>query len=280
VLEAARVQTRLAGGQPGTLPRRAVEETLEALHQFLDRAREREREEPRVVAVATSAVRDAGSRERILAAIWRNEAVDVQILTGHQEARLGALAALRSLPVRRGLIVDLGGASLQLTRIRRRRVTTTTSLPLGAVRMTARFLRHDPPTPRELRMFRGAIREALLDGLPLAERGEAMVGMGGTVRALASIHLRAERGGRQGRHGLRLQQSHVTAIRERLEPLSARKRARIRGLKAERADVILAGAIVIEEVMVLGGYLDLIVSTRGVRDGLLLRETFGRRIRR
>jgi exopolyphosphatase/guanosine-5'-triphosphate,3'-diphosphate pyrophosphatase len=70
----------------------------------------------------------------------------------------------------------------------------------------------------------------------------------------------------------------VTAIRERLEPLATRERARIRGLKAERADVILAGAIVIEEVMVLGGYLELVVCTRGVRDGLLLRETVGRQI--
>jgi exopolyphosphatase / guanosine-5'-triphosphate,3'-diphosphate pyrophosphatase len=274
VLEEARVQTRLGAGRPGTLPRLAVEETLEAVHDFLERARSGE--EPRVVAVATSAVRDAASRDRILGALWQTEGVDVQILTGSEEARLGVLAALRSLPVRRGLILDLGGASLQLTRVRRGRVTTTASLPLGAVRMTARFLRHDPATPRELRALRQEIRRALVDGLPPADRREDMVALGGTVRTLASIHLRAERGRRRGRHGLRLQQSHVTAIRERLEPLATRKRARIRGLKHERADVILAGAIVIEEVMILGGYLELVVCTRGVRDGLLLRETFGK----
>ncbi|HWN92260.1 MAG TPA: exopolyphosphatase, partial [Verrucomicrobiae bacterium] len=76
------------------------------------------------------------------------------------------------------------------------------------------------------------------------------------------------------RHGLRLRQSDVTALRERLEGLSRRKRGKIRGLKPERADIILAGAIVIEEAMVYGGYLALVVCTHGVRDGILLREAF------
>ena len=104
-----------------------------------------------------------------------------------------------------------------------------------------------------------------------------MVGMGGTVRTLASIHLRSHRGERKSRHGLTLYQSDVTAVRERLESLSRRKRRKIAGLKAERADIILAGAIVIEEAMVFGGYLTLVVCTRGVRDGILLRETFNGR---
>jgi exopolyphosphatase/pppGpp-phosphohydrolase len=83
-----------------------------------------------------------------------------------------------------------------------------------------------------------------------------MVGMGGTVRALASIHLRgAHRGERKHRYGLRMQQSDITVIRERLESLSQRKRRRIRGLKGERADISLAEAMVIEEAMVFGGYL-------------------------
>jgi exopolyphosphatase/guanosine-5'-triphosphate,3'-diphosphate pyrophosphatase len=74
-----------------------------------------------------------------------------------------------------------------------------------------------------------------------------------------------------------LQQSDVTAIRERLEALSFRGRRKIRGLKAERADIILAGAMVIEDVMVSGGYLRLVVCTRGVRDGVLLDEATRRR---
>jgi len=150
-------------------------------------------------------------------------------------------------------------------------------VPLGAVRTTERFLKHDPPTPRELRALRAEIRSQFAIALPPAERGEVLVGLGGTVRTLASIHLRANPGERKHRHGLVLHQSDVTAIRERLEALSSRGRRRIRGLKAERADIILAGAMVIEDAMVSGGYLSLVVCTRGVRDGVLLHETARRR---
>ena len=129
---------------------------------------------------------------------------------------------------------------------------------------------------RELQVLRTAVRRQLLGALPAARRGEVMIGLGGTIRALATMHLRAHRGQRKHRHGLRLRQSDVTAMRERLEELSRRKRGKLRGLKPERADIILAGAIVIEEAMVYGGYLALVVCTRGVRDGILLRETFGR----
>ncbi len=121
------------------------------------------------------------------------------------------------------------------------------------------------------------VRGELQGALPPAGRGEVMVGLGGTVRTLASIHLRSHSGERKHRHGLKMRQSHITAIRERLEGLSQRKRRKIRGLKAERVDIILSGAMVIEEAMVFGGYLTLMVCTRGVRDGLLLHETFNGR---
>jgi len=234
---------------------------------------------PRVVAVATSAVRDARNRERLLAPLRSREGIDVEILSARDEARLGVSACLDSLPFEDGIVVDLGGASLQLSGVRDRKVVSIASLPLGSVRTSRRFLRHDPPGPRALQTLRAAIREQLLGAVPAARAGEVMVGMGGTVRTLASIYLRSHRGERERkhRHGLRLHQADVVAIRDRLEGLSRRARRKIRGLKAERADIILAGAILIEEVMVFGGYLTLVVCTRGVRDGILLRETFGGR---
>lgn len=245
---------------------------MDAVEGFLRRARKGR--DPRVVAVATSALREAASRTRVLAAIRRRAGVEVEVLTGPQEASLAALAALESLPLRRGLVLDLGGASVELARIRDREIVSTASLPLGAIRLTRRFLRHDPPTGDELRALRGEVRRALDAVLPPAERREVLIGLGGTVRALAAIHLRRTGHPRQDRHGLQLRQSDVTAIRERLEPLAERKRRKVRGLKRERVDIILAGTMVVEEAMVLGGYLRLVVCTQGVRDGILLRETF------
>ena len=276
VLVQERVETRLGGGPPGTLPRSAIDRTLRAVHRFFKRYSPEGRG-PRIVAVATSAVRDARNRERLLHPLRRMEGIEVQVLTARDEARLGVDAALESLDFRDGVVADLGGATLQLSRVRGRKTVSAATLPLGAVRATRRFLHHDPPRPRELRALRAEVREQLLGVLPPARRGEVVVGLGGTVRSLASIHLRAHPGERKHRHGLRLNQSDVAAIRERLESLSAGRRGRIRGLNAERADIILAGAIVVEELMVFGGYMTLVVCARGVRDGLLLHETFDHR---
>jgi exopolyphosphatase/guanosine-5'-triphosphate,3'-diphosphate pyrophosphatase len=279
VLVQERVETRLGEGAPGTLSRDAIDRTLRAVRGFLSRHASNGRD-PRVVAVATSAVRDARNRERLLAPLRRNEGIDVRVLSARAEARLGVAAAIESLPFENGVVADLGGSSLQLSRVRHRKVLSVASLPLGAVRSTRRFLHHDPPTPRELRAFRNGVRGEMLGVMPPAGRGEVMVGLGGTIRTLAGIHLGAHRGERKHRHGLRLHQSDVTAIRERLEAVSRQQRGKIRGLKRERADIILAGAIVVEEAMVFGGYLRLVVCTRGVGDGILLRETFnGKRAR-
>ena len=277
ILVEERVPTRLGGGLPGVLPREAVHETHRAVHRFFARNSLNGRG-PRIVAIATSAVREARNRERLLEPLRRKEGIEVEVLSARDEARLGVEAALDSLSFRDGIVADLGGASLQLSRVRDRRVVSTATLPLGAVRTTSRFLRDNRPNPRALQALRTEVRERLRGVLPPARRDETIVGLGGTVRTLASIHLRgAHRGERKHRHGLHLAQSDVTAIRERLESLSQRKRRKIRGLKAERADIILAGAIVIEETMVFGGYLTLVVCTRGVRDGILLRETFNGR---
>ena len=279
VLYQERVPTRLGDGPPGTLAAPAVRSTLRATRRFLRRLHDHGLPAwppPRLVAVATAAVREAVNRERLLGALRRDDGLRVRVLSAQQEARLGAEAALEGVPLKHGVVVDLGGASLQISRVRNRRVLGSASVPLGAIRLTRRFVGHDPPTARELRALRSEIRERLQGALPAAGRGDVMVAVGGTVRALAGIHLAARRS-RKSRHGLRLQQADVTAIREMLETLSRRARARIRGLKADRVDLILAGAMVIEDAMIFGGYLTLVVSTQGVRDGLLLRETFGGR---
>jgi len=277
ILVEERVPTRLGSGAPGTLPTRAIARTIRAVHRFFARYSPQRREGPRIVAIATSAVRDARNRERLLDPLRRNEGIEVRILSARDEARLGVAAALESLSFSDALVADLGGASLQLSQVRSGRVVSMASLPLGAVRTTHQFLRHDPPTRQELRGFRDVIRERLRAALPAAGRGEILVGLGGTMRTLASVHLRATPGERKHRNGLVLHQSDVTAIRERLEALSARRRRKIRGLKAERADIILAGAMVVEEVMIFGGYLRLVICTRGVRDGLLFQEASKRR---
>jgi exopolyphosphatase/guanosine-5'-triphosphate,3'-diphosphate pyrophosphatase len=278
VLHEERRQTRLGGGRPGTLPPAAVDATRRALRHFLREIEidfdDDEEWPPRIIAVATAAVREAANRDRLLRAIRREHGIEVHVLSAAEEARLGAAAALEDLPKFNGVVADLGGGSLQLTAVRSGRMTKTASAPLGVVRMTRGFLREDPPTPRELRALRSEIRDRLRSVLPPSRRGDEMIGLGGTIRALARIHLAEHRKRRRHRQGLRLTQAEITEMRQRMETTSARKRRHLRGLNAERADTILAGAILVEETLVFGGYRRLVVSTRGVRDGVLLRETF------
>ena len=157
VLVQERVPTRLGGGPPGSLPREAIDRTLRAVHRFFGRHFANGRG-PRIVAVATSAVRDARNRERLLTPLRRDEGIEVEVLAVRDEARLGVEAAMRSLRFRDGVVVDLGGASLQLSLVRSRRIVSIASLPVGAVRVTGRFLHHDPPTRREVQSLRDEIR--------------------------------------------------------------------------------------------------------------------------
>jgi exopolyphosphatase / guanosine-5'-triphosphate,3'-diphosphate pyrophosphatase len=272
VLRQERVQTRLAGHRRGLLPRAGVEQTLKAVSRFL--AEVRQGSSPRVLAVATAAIRDAPNADRLLAALRRDEGVKVRVLSGLEEARLGAAAVLWRRPLDRGAIVDLGGGSLQVTRVRAGRIVRVASVPLGAVRTTLRFLRHDPPRAREIQTLRRETRDRLLGVLPRAHPGDALIGLGGSLRALGRVFLKSIDRNGASPHWLRLRREEIAGLRARLEPLTVRQRRRVRGLKAERADVVVAGAVVIEELMTLGGYEILTVCDEGVRHGLLLQETF------
>src|SRR5262245_62679877 len=272
VLRQERVQTRLAGNRRGLLPPAAVDQTIRSVRRFLSDVRRPSA--PRVLAVATAAVRDAPNAERLLGALRSESGVDVRVLSGPEEARLGATAVLWSRPISRGAIVDLGGGSLQVTRVRGGRIARVASVPLGAVRTTLRFLRHDPPRAREIQALRRETRQRLLGVLPRARAGDTLIGLGGSLRALGRIFLRTVLENGTSPRWLKLRREEIAQLRARLEPLSARQRRRVRGLKAERADVILAGAVVIEELMTLGGYEILTVSSEGVRHGLLIQETF------
>jgi len=267
------VQTRLAGGRHGRLPEPAVRKTLRAVHAFLDPSRHRD--VPRVIALATAAVREADNADVLLEPLRRRYRLDLRVLTGQEEARLGACAAVSSLAIEAGVVVDLGGGSLQITELRNGEPLAAVSLPLGAVRATTRFLRHDPPTAAEVRALRWELRALVSGILPSGVDGEMLVGLGGTIRTLARIQRAAERREKEIQ-GTRLARASVAAMRERLEALSLRRRRAVKGLKPERADIIVAGAVIVEELMVIGGYEHLTVSTHGVRHGVLAEETFGR----
>jgi exopolyphosphatase/guanosine-5'-triphosphate,3'-diphosphate pyrophosphatase len=276
ILRQERAQTRLGSGWGGVLPETAVNDTVAVISAFL---REVTKEgsggrAPRLLAVATTAVRDATNRNDLLGRLKEEVGVEVRILSEEEEARLGALAALERLTFRDGVVMDLGGGSAQISHVRTGGVLRTSSAPLGVVRTTQRFFKNDPPTKREVLALREEVQKRVRSMLPAAREGKRMIGLGGTVRTLASMHIATLAEPRPSRQGFRLWRSDITRLREQLENTPTRERRRFPGLKEERADIIVAGAVVVEEVMALGNYEELTVCKDGVRHGLLLHEVY------
>src|SRR5262249_52114058 len=144
---------------PGVLSPISIRETSAVIRRFLREARREYR--PRVLAVATSAVRDATNRGELLEKLQREAGISVRILSGVEEALLGTQAALRSLSLRNGTVADLGGGSLQLTHVREDEIASAASLPLGAVRTTTQLFKNDPPTEREIQALRHEVQRQL-----------------------------------------------------------------------------------------------------------------------
>jgi exopolyphosphatase/guanosine-5'-triphosphate,3'-diphosphate pyrophosphatase len=277
VLEDARAPLRLARelADDERLGDEAVTRTVEALHDF--RAVADGAGATRIVAVATSAVRDAADGDRIVEAA-RSLGIDLRVIDGDLEGRLGFLGAIHDLPVHGGLTMDVGGGSVELGRFAARRLERSWSLPLGSLRVSDRFLREDPPTAEELASLRRAVAEALeVAGVPELRAAEEVVGIGGTVRNLAKIDLRRLGGPLPLLHGHVLARTRLDVIVGDLAARPMASRGQIAGLNPDRADTIVGGAIVVAGVMAHVGASRLVASSRGLREGLAL-DSFGRDI--
>jgi len=220
-----------------------------------------------LVATATSAVRDARNGPEFVAA-GRALGIDLRVLDGVEEARIGALAVVNGLDVRDGVALDLGGGSFQLAEIADRRWRRGASWPLGAVRAQERFLRGDPPKPKSLRALREAVRAAVAGFADGAASPSTLVGVGGTVRNLANVHQKRVGYPLDLLHGYLLPADGLRALADEIAGLDAAGRLEVAGLNRDRADIIVAGATVLAEVVAALGVDALRVSGQGLREGL------------
>jgi exopolyphosphatase/guanosine-5'-triphosphate,3'-diphosphate pyrophosphatase len=227
----------------------------------------------RVIAVATSAVRDAANRDEFLTRVGRETGLELRVLSGEEEACYAYLGVVNSLAVTDGIIADLGGGSLELVRVRDRSPEDFASLPLGAVRLTEQFFGSDPIEPGQARKLNEYVDEQLerLKWLPTDGRAQLVV-LGGTMRALAKMDQIAHAYPIARLHGYGMSRRALhDQVNELIgQPLKARKK--IGGLKGERADVIPAGATVIFRLMKRLGAKCLTVSGQGLREGLFYEE--------
>ena len=275
VLEDARAPLRLARAlrEDGRLGDEAIARTVEALHDF--RAVADGAGAHRIVAVATSAVRDARDGD-ILVRKARSLGIPLQVIDGELEATLGFLGAVHDLPVTSGLTMDVGGGSVELSRFTERRLERSWSLPLGSLRVSDRFLEHDPPTDKELAKLRKHIASTLESaGVVELRRGETLVGIGGTVRNLAKVDLRRSDEPLPLLHGYELTGRRLDTVATDLAERPMKRRAQIPGLNPDRADTVVGGALVVRGIMGHVGAHSVLVSSRGLREGLAL-DSYGR----
>ena len=249
----------------GRLAPEPLERALETLELYAHFCRATGLEEVR--PVATSAIRDAANQGAFLHAARERTGLDVRVLSREEEARYGYLAAVNSTTLADGVALDLGGGSMQLTRVESRLAADARSWPLGAVRMTERFLPGERAKPKQLKALRAHVDEQLTEA-PWLARGGRLVGIGGTVRNLAAAAEIAAGLPSYGVQGFTVTRAALDDLVDRLADLPASERASVPGVKAARADLILAGALVVQCVMEAGGFAAIEVTEAGLREGV------------
>jgi len=220
----------------------------------------------RTLAIATSAVRDAENGEAFLGEIEWSYGFETRLLAGTDEAAMmirGVTAGRPSLED--VVVVDIGGGSTELVLATAGEVAFSTSLDVGCVRITERFLHSDPPSRPELAAAGTYVRSLL----PALEAKSA-IGVAGTVTTLATLDLGDAEYDPARTHGHRISLSSIERQLERLAAMTTEERLAVPGIEPGRAPVIVAGVVVLREVMTAYGLDEIEVSERDILHGAAL----------
>jgi exopolyphosphatase / guanosine-5'-triphosphate,3'-diphosphate pyrophosphatase len=217
----------------------------------------------RTLCIATSSVRDADNGEAFLGEIEWSYGFTTRLLSGTEEAAMMIRGVTAGRPpLDDVLVVDIGGGSTELVVARDGAVAFSTSLDIGCVRVTERFLASDPPSRPELAAAGAYVRSLLPD----LEARHA-IGVAGTVTTLATLDLGDAEYDPTRTHGHRMPLGSVEAQLERLAAMTTHERLKVPGIEPGRAPVIVAGIVVLREVMTAYGVVEIEVSERDVLHG-------------
>jgi exopolyphosphatase / guanosine-5'-triphosphate,3'-diphosphate pyrophosphatase len=274
VLDRRNTITRLGQGvgASGRLAPEAIERTLDCLrgyHEILDR-----HGVERVRVAATSASRDAANRDEFLDAVEELIGTRPELLSGDEEGRLSFRGATGELDPATGpfLVIDIGGGSTELI-VGTDRVEGVMSVDIGCVRLTEKFLLHDPPQPEELTACI-SLSETYLDDvvreIPAVAEARTLVGLAGTITTVAAVEIGLETYDRDRIHHFHLTHDAAEDVFRTLATESRADRIHNPGLEEARADVIVAGCCVLVAVFRHFGFDEMIVSEADILDGLAL----------
>ncbi|HEY6365516.1 MAG TPA: Ppx/GppA phosphatase family protein [Candidatus Binatia bacterium] len=267
--------TRLGQGvdRAGEISPEGEERSLQVLRHYLERCRRLNVEE--IIAVGTSALRDARNSAEVRARFKAQLGFEVRVISGNEEAAYSFLAIQKGLALagQELLVVDVGGGSTEFIRGNAAGISQAVSINIGTVRLTEQFLHSDPVRKEECENMIRVIEKELAR-LPdpwLRDGGAALtlVGIAGTFTTLSAIERKLLRYAHGEIHGSRLTLSEVRRQVALFQGKTIEERKAIPGLEPKRADVMLAGATLIERIMTAFHSERVIVSDQGVRYGLL-----------
>jgi exopolyphosphatase/guanosine-5'-triphosphate,3'-diphosphate pyrophosphatase len=256
----------------GVISDEAASRAIEAIRRFQKLVIGLNVEE--VEAVATSAVRTATNGKELIATLSKELGHEIKIISGEEEAELTAASALANFDMygKRYAMVDIGGGSVEIVTAYGNHVEEFYSLDLGAIVMTDRFLKSDPIGENELRKLQRHIRESLkrtFTGKKISV--DSLIGSGGTLTALGCMAMQMRKDNYVSIHGSEVLHAEVVHLLAMLAHMDLKERRTVPGLHQDRADIIVAGVVVIDELMRFLEANRVLVNERGIREGLLIR---------
>jgi exopolyphosphatase/guanosine-5'-triphosphate,3'-diphosphate pyrophosphatase len=264
--------------ETGKLRPEVIERAIACLGRFQEIARSYNAD--RMVAVATSAVREAPNGRDFLRQIDKQLDLKVSLISGQEEARriyLGVLSAIE-LNQQSHVVIDIGGGSTELVLGDGGEPRVLNSTKIGAVRLTSQFVSTDPISDEEFHYLRSYIRgmlerpvEEIQAHLNPEEEELRMVGTSGTIEAVAALHANQVYGSAPNPlNGYSMGFKGIQDIVDRLRKLSVKQRSDLPGMSDRRAEIILAGALILKEAMQMLGVEKLTICDRALREGLIV----------
>jgi exopolyphosphatase/guanosine-5'-triphosphate,3'-diphosphate pyrophosphatase len=275
VIDREKEMVRLgAGGLDGrSLTPEAMQAGLQVLSKFR-RLAESHRVD-HIIAAATSATREAENGGEFLHAVVEQTGIRPRVISGTEEARLIHLAAVYGVSVSgdAAVVVDIGGGSVEVTRGTGPNVESGRSFKLGVIRLTERFVKNDPLHPRDERKLQRHIQAEIgsyLDEIKTAGF-DRVIGTSGTILSLGSIAA-AEDGRPQAAplRNRRISAKQLHRVRKQVVGLDLERRLRVPGLEPRRADLAVAGAILLDTIVGRLGASEITLCDLSLREGLIL----------
>jgi exopolyphosphatase/guanosine-5'-triphosphate,3'-diphosphate pyrophosphatase len=269
-----------AGGLDGKkLTPEGMAAALQALSKFARLAESHQVDE--VLAVATSATREAENGGAFLRAIERRTGIRARIITGTEEARLIHLAAVYGVDTPKpAVVIDIGGGSVEITRGSGREIEFARSFKIGVIRLTEKFVDSDPITSRDERKMVESIREQVDRYLEhIVEQGfDRVIGTSGTILSLGTVATALDRDAvPQEVRNLRVPAKSLRRLRKTAVEMDLEERMHLPGLDPRRADLMVAGAILLDTLLKKLGAEEITLCDLALREGVLLDYIHGHR---